>query len=89
MKTSPAECPDREDEVLATLRRAVEKSVGKKIEDVRNQTITARRKEVEAHGGRPLAFVSHFPFIGRGNVLRDRTISHERVNSLLDNALRD
>ena len=34
-----------------------------------------------------MRFVSYFPFVGRGNVLRGRLLSHKEVEEELDRAL--
>lgn len=74
---------------MESLTRAVEQITGKTIDELRKQTLSERRTEVEAAHGRPMRFVCHFPFLGRGNVLGDRVIDHKGVESLLDEALRD
>jgi hypothetical protein len=67
--------------------RAVEQATGKSIEDLRRTPIDEQRSATEAELRRPLCFVSRFPFIGRGNVLRDRLLSHQQVEADLQRAL--
>ena len=72
--------------VTTEFERAVEKSVGESVESIRQMPLDERRKKMEAT--RPLRFFSLFPFIGRGNVLRGRTLSRDKVEENLDEALR-
>jgi hypothetical protein len=72
-----------------TLEKAVEKATGEKIEDLRSRSLEETRRVAESRHRRPLIFISKFPFIGRGNVMRDRLITHEEVEESLDEALKD
>ena len=45
------------------------------------------RSYVEKKGGRRLTFVSEFPFIGRGNVLRDNLMTSSQINDDVDSIL--
>jgi hypothetical protein len=65
----------------------VERLTGRSASSLRAETLTTVRLQVERASGRPLKFVSRFPFIGRGNVLRDRVISNETIERQLDEAL--
>lgn len=70
--------------------RAIESETGKTIREIQEQTLSDRRREVEAnHKGRKMVFSDNFPFIGRGNVLRDRVLPHEEVDRQFNEALRD
>ena len=68
--------------------KAVEQATGESIDRLRALSIEERRAETEARCGSKLRFTSKFPFIGRGNVLRDRAITHEEVEAALDKALK-
>ena len=46
------------------------------------------RREAEKNRGGPLRFVSFFPWVGRGNVMRDRLVSHEEAIAAYDDAIR-
>jgi hypothetical protein len=73
-----------------TIVRAIESEMGKTIREVQEQTLSDRRREVEAnHKGRKMIFPVNFPFIGRGNVLRDRVLSHEEIDKQFNEALKD
>ncbi len=74
--------------VLATIERAVKLATGEDAAVLRARPLDEHRRAVEAkHGGRRMRFLSHFPFLGRGSVLHDRTVSHEQVEADLDAAL--
>jgi hypothetical protein len=69
---------------LSTLEKAVEASTGERVEVLRSRSLEETRRLAEKKYRRPLKFVSHFPFIGRGNILRDRIVGHEQIEADLD-----
>ena len=71
------------------LQRAVEKATGETILQLRGRSLEDTRRVAEQRNRRPLKFISKFPFIGRGNVMRDRLVTHDAVEASLDEALRD
>jgi hypothetical protein len=73
---------------LTLIEQAVQKQTGRSVADLRRQTLSERRRDVERKKGRRMRFFSAFPFIGRGNVLRDCTVDHDTVERDLDKALR-
>jgi hypothetical protein len=73
---------------LALLESTVERVAGCKAEEIRNSTLDDQRKAVERSKGRTLEIRRHFPVIGRGNVMGDRTKSRSEIDQLLDRALR-
>lgn len=46
------------------------------------------RKFIERKKKKPLTFISEFPIIGRGNVLRNSLISTQEINSGIDAILK-
>lgn len=70
------------------LERAIEKTTRESIESLRDMPLDERRRKIEKKQGRRLVITRNFPFIGRGNVMRDRTISHEEIEKQLDEVLR-
>jgi hypothetical protein len=72
----------------STLERAVKKATGESADALRTRPLADTRRIAEKRHGAPFRFTSKFPFIGRGNVLRDRTVSHKEVEAALDDALR-
>jgi len=71
------------------LEDAIERATGDKASSLRERTLTATRKIAEQRNKQPMRIKSAFPFIGRGNVLRDCVLTHAQVEAELDNALRD
>lgn len=71
---------------LKSLEKSVEYLTGKKVAELRNNTIDENRAQLEKDGMKTKTF-SDFPFIGRGNVNRDKIISEKSVNEALDKAL--
>ena len=71
-----------------TFIRAVELATGENIQSLQNTTLDEWRRVVEAKHKAPMRFRSWFPFIGRGNVLRDRTLTHNQVEQALTEALK-
>ena len=71
------------DKTLINLEKSIEKLTGISAIELRKTTIDKRRKLVEKEKGK-LLFTTKFPFIGRGNVLGDRTLSNDSVNALVD-----
>lgn len=71
-----------------TLVRAIERATGESIESLRAMPIDERRRKIEKKQGSRLVITRNFPFIGRGNVMRDETMSHEEIEKQLDEVLR-
>ena len=73
------------------LSRALENNIAAKagltIDQIRKMPIEDLRTHFELRRGGPLKFVSEFPAIGRGNVLRDGLISSEELNAEIDRIL--
>lgn len=71
------------------LKQAVEQATGESIEVLRSRSLEENRRVAEKRHGRRLFFTSKFPFIGRGNVMRDRLITRQDIDAALDEALGD
>ncbi|MFO8056722.1 MAG: hypothetical protein R6V10_05455 [bacterium] len=71
------------------LEGALEKEMGKSIEEIRNAPVDKMRAEVESSLGRVLSYKSYYPLIGRGNILRDRIVTHDIVEERLGRAMHD
>lgn len=65
------------------LEAALEQEIGKSIEEIRNLPVDEMREKIESSIGRPLNYKSYYPIIGRGNILRDRLVTHDRVEERL------
>jgi hypothetical protein len=70
------------------LDAAVEQLTGESIDVIRRSTIWDLRIQSERKAQGRLRFISHFPFIGRGNVMRDRMVDQDTVEREFDAALR-
>jgi hypothetical protein len=68
--------------------RALERATGESLASLRDTPIAERRRTLERKFRRPMRFISHWPFIGRGTVVHGGTISHQDVERQLDRALR-
>ncbi|MEN6627445.1 MAG: hypothetical protein ABFD69_14570 [Candidatus Sumerlaeia bacterium] len=74
---------------LQVLEQATELWSGKKADVIRKQSIEERRQEAEAKLHKKLRIVRLFPFIGRGNILRDRVAESGQINKDLEKALKN
>ncbi|MBR1479149.1 MAG: hypothetical protein IJ608_14490 [Lachnospiraceae bacterium] len=62
----------------------VAKKVGLSVTDIRNYSPDEMREHLEKKSGKKLLFVSEFPTIGRGNVLRNGIVTKESLNNEID-----
>lgn len=67
--------------------RTIAESTGYSIEYLKNTPLDELRKDAEKQRGHPLKFMSIFPWIGRGNTMRDRLVSHEEAVAAYDDAI--
>jgi len=67
--------------------RAIEHETGKSIYELQEQTLSERRREVEEKHG-TMTFTVNFPFIGRGNPLREKILSHAIIERRTVRALK-
>jgi len=66
------------------LDMALERLAGIPIHELRDVPLSVRRAGVEEQTGMTTIFPSLYPDIGRGSVMRDRVISHEKILSCFD-----
>jgi hypothetical protein len=74
---------------LKMLEEVIEQSTGEKVEEMRRETIADRRARIERTSGKKLRLTRNFPFIGRGNVLRDRVKTAEEIDREFLKSLKD
>ena len=74
--------------VLSRVEKTVERITHTTVSELRNRSLEDQRARVENKHGHPIRFVTRYPTIGRGNIMRDRTKSHTEINSIVDHALR-
>jgi hypothetical protein len=67
----------------------IEKKSGLSISEIREKDPCELRKYFEKKFGTKTRFVSEFPFIGRGNVLRDGIIDSDQINEEIDKLLKN
>jgi hypothetical protein len=65
----------------------IEKKVGLSIKKIDDKNPVEISKHIEKMTGNALTFSSEFPFIGRGNILRDGLIESNRINQDIDKIL--
>ena len=68
---------------------AVEKGTGQSVDSLRRTPLDELRRAAEARLGRPIKFVTAFPWVGRGNVLRGRLITREEAETAYERAIRE
>lgn len=88
-KTTTRKTGPEKDDLLKRLEKTVEAVLQEPAATIRSRTLWEQRRIVEKRHKAPLSMASYFPFIGRGNVLRNRLVSHEEVENMLDAALKD
>jgi hypothetical protein len=65
----------------------IEKKVGLSLKEIDSKNPVEISEFFYRKTGKKLSFSSEFPFIGRGNVLRDGLVSNENLNSDIDKIL--
>ena len=78
-------------DAAATLRRleaTVERATGQSANELRSKTLSELRILTEKKVGRRMKFISRFPLIGRGNVMRDKVVDHDSIEGMLERLLR-
>ena len=68
--------------------RTIAESTGHSVEYLKNTPLDELRQNAEKKRGRPLRFVTVFPWIGRGNLMHDCLVSHEEAVAAYDDAIR-
>jgi hypothetical protein len=66
----------------------VEKKSGLTFSEIKSKDPSEIREHFEKRFNSKTIFSSEFPFIGRGNVLRDGIINHDQLNKEIDKILK-
>ena len=74
---------------IETFDEAIELVTGLSVAALRDATVDERRRAVEKATGQTMRFTSRFPVCGRGNVLRDRLVTHAQAEAAFLFAVRD
>jgi len=72
---------------FAEVERNVEALVGLPVETIRKFSPGELRRYLEKKNKRRFSFLSEFPVIGRGNVLRDDISTSKKLNKNIDKIL--
>ena len=76
-------------DVLRLLEEAIERKTGEPIESLRAEPIAERRSRIERTTSSKLRLVKWFPFIGRGNIMRNNIRTAEEIDEEFLKALND
>lgn len=74
-------------QLSSQLEKVIARKVGLSIEQLRQANPVDIAKRIEQRTHKKLSFSSQFPFIGRGNVLRDGVMTTEQINKDIDRIL--
>jgi hypothetical protein len=69
------------------IEKHIEKITGLTVEAIRRLSPEKTRQYFEEKNNKRLSFVSEFPVIGRGNVLRDTLVHSDELNNEIDTLL--
>lgn len=67
--------------------RGIERRTGLPVDKIRDMELSSIRTYMDERIGKPLSFISEFPTIGRGNVLRSSLIDTTTINREIDEIL--
>lgn len=65
----------------------VQKNIGLSLSDINRLNPTDINAYIEKRNGKKIKITTEFPFIGRGNILRDGIITHDKINQEIDKIL--
>lgn len=69
------------------LIKNIEKKTGMSIDEIKANSPEKHREYFTKKTGKPFKMTSEFPFIGRGNVLRDGLVGSDKINKDIDKLL--
>ena len=70
--------------LLEKVVQNVSRKTGLTPEEIKNKSPEDIRVHLTKRTGKPFTVTSAFPFIGRGNVLRDGIVSTAQLNKIVD-----
>ena len=73
--------------MIEKIIKNIEHKTGLSIYDIYKLNPIDISRKIEQKTGKELSFSSEFPYIGRGNVLRDGLVEHKQINSEIDSIL--
>jgi hypothetical protein len=72
---------------FTVVEKNAEELVGLSAETIRKYSPGELRAYLEKKNRRKFSFISEFPVIGRGNVLKDSIMTSEEINKDIDNII--
>lgn len=70
------------------IEKKVVENTGLSLAQIKDYSPSKFREYLEKKNNKKISFLSAFPVIGRGNVLRDNLISSSQLNSEIDKILK-
>jgi len=67
--------------------KVVQKNVGLSLSDIDRLNPVDINAHIEKQNGKKIEITTEFPFIGRGNVLRDGIVTCDKINQEIDRVL--
>ena len=67
--------------------KVVQKNIGLSLSDIDKLNPIDINTHIEKQSGKKIEITPEFPFIGRGNVLRDGIVTHDKINQEIDRVL--
>jgi len=74
--------------LFTVIEKNAEALVGLPVKTIRDYSPSELRTHLEKRNKRKLSFISEFPVIGRGSVLRDSIATSEEINKDIDKILK-
>jgi len=72
---------------FTAIEKNVEKTVGLSVDEIRRYSPDELRRFLEEKNKKKFSFITEFPVIGHGNILRDSIITTEEINREIDKIL--
>lgn len=74
--------------IFSKVVNGIARRVGLSVDELRSVSPESFRDYLTTKTGKPFGFCSEFPYIGRGNVLRDNLATTTQINAEIDQILR-
>lgn len=67
--------------------KIIQKNIGLSLTDIERFNPIEINNYIEKQTSKKIEIITEFPYIGRGNILRDGLISHNKIDQELDKIL--
>ena len=67
--------------------KIIQKKVGLSLSEINRLNPADINAHIEKQSGKKIEITTEFPFIGRGNVLRNGIVTHDEINREIDKIL--